>query len=189
MQSRLLSNCKSIILSVPTSTDSNHVRKSTILSVPASTDSNHVLAIASIPKMHQTMTTHSTPPGFSLLNLHGPPQITTMSPEDIREQNQRILQASVDQANRYIRRLNGLILKQRNLIENVAAALEQVNKEKAEVLLRFAETELEVFRLQHELRKVRGESEATADGQEGSNAEAMVRQNGYMGHADRPDSR
>ena len=113
----------------------------------------------------------------------------TMSPEDIREQNQRILEASVDQANRYIRRLNGLILKQRNLIENVAAALEQVKREKAEVLLRFAETELEVFRLQHELRKVREESEGTTGGEECSNAEAMVRQNGYMGHEDRPDSR
>ena len=100
-----------------------------------------------------------------------------MSPEAVREQNQRILQASIDQANRYIRRLNGLILKQRNIIENVAAALEQVNREKAEVLLRFAETELEVFRLQHELRKVREQSEATAGGQKCSETVAMARSN------------
>ena len=112
-----------------------------------------------------------------------------MSLEDLHQQSQRILQTSVDLANSYIARLKRVIMKQRDMIDNVAAALEQVKSEKAEVLLRFAETEMEVFRLEQELRRMREQSETTVAGQGCSNATAMARQNGYRGHADRPPSR
>ena len=107
-----------------------------------------------------------------------------MSLENVREQCERILQASVDLANGYIMMLNNLVLKERSTIDNLAAALEQISKEKLEVQIRIVEAEMEILRLQKHLYK--GEQSLTTAGdQECPETVAMGRQRGYMGHSDR----
>ena len=119
------------------------------------------------------------------------------------------MSAAINLSNDYISQLNRLILQQMDTITTLQNALERCNIEKTEVLCKVAEKEVEVWLLKEQLRKrdaaaaaaekvpeVNGvedpEVNGVEDGAEECSIDAesveMVRQRGYMGHADRPMS-
>ena len=112
-----------------------------------------------------------------------------MSLEDVQEQSDRILQATVDLANAYITILQELILEGKGLIDNLAAAMEQGSMERVKMLIRIAEANIELLQLKEQLHKHGQSLSTTVHDQDCSEAAAMARQHGYMGHGDRPPSR
>ena len=81
--------------------------------------------------------------------------------------------------------LNGLTLEQKSTVDSLAAAIERIREEKAEVLTRAREATIETWRLQEEQRQ----STTLPDDQERPGTVKMARQRGYMGHFDRPATR
>ena len=75
------------------------------------------------------------------------------------------------------------------MLENLAVAIEQGSRENVELLIKMAEANMEILQLKEQLHKLEQSSSTTVHDQDCSEAEAMARQHGYMGHGDRPPSR
>ena len=70
--------------------------------------------------------------------------------------------------------LNGLTLEQKSTVDSLAAAIERIREEKAEVLTRAREATIEIWRLQEEQRQ----STTLPDDQERPGTVKMARQRG-----------
>lgn len=107
-----------------------------------------------------------------------------MSFRSLAEQSQRILVATVTAANLYIGELQAGMNAWAFVCSTLSRELDRSQTETAAAVKMVARLELENLSLREQLRRLQA---GTDPEDPPPQSEPMVRQNGYMGHADRPE--